>query len=159
MKPEAQITVRRVSSTDLRAISEIERLSFSDPWSASSFDGLLAEPAVFFAVAIDDVPADIAGYVVAWFAADEGEIANLAVAQPTRRRGVGAALLDAALEEAWRRGAAAVYLEVRESNSAARGLYSSRGFEEVARRRDYYRKPTEDAVILRRTKRDRPSER
>ena len=93
----------------------------------------------------------IAGYVVAWFAADEGEIANLAVREPTRRRGIGAALLDAALVEAGRRGAVNMYLEVRESNEAARALYASRGFEEVGRRRGYYHRPVEDAVVLRRT--------
>jgi ribosomal-protein-alanine N-acetyltransferase len=87
---------------------------------------------------------------VAWFAADEGEIANLAVREPTRRRGIGAALLDAALAEGTRRGAANMYLEVRESNEAARRLYASRGFEEIGRRRRYYRHPVEDAIVLRR---------
>src|SRR5207253_2646093 len=89
------------------------------------------------------------GYVVAWFAADEGEIANLAVDPPARGRGLGAALLDAALAEASGRGVTAVYLEVRESNATARRLYASRGFVEVGRRRGYYRKPPEDAIVLR----------
>jgi ribosomal-protein-alanine N-acetyltransferase len=150
MTSQAPVTVQRVSTSDLDAILEIERTSFSDPWSASSFAAIVAEPAAFFGVARDDAEDGVAGYVVAWFAADEGEIANLAVSQPTRRRGVGAALLDAALDEAGRRGAIAVYLEVRESNSAARALYTTRQFEEVGRRRKYYRTPVEDAVILRR---------
>src|SRR4051794_19733417 len=102
MKSEPQISIDRVSPDDLAAIVEIERSSFSDPWSASSFKGIIADPAVFFAAARDEGQSDIAGYVVAWFAADEGEVANLAVREPTRRRGVGAALLDAALEEARR---------------------------------------------------------
>src|SRR5436309_1957910 len=71
-----------------------------------------------------DVRTELAGYVVAWLAADEAEIANLAVAPSLRGLGVGAALLDASLREVARRGASAVYLEVRESNVAARGLYA-----------------------------------
>jgi ribosomal-protein-alanine N-acetyltransferase len=59
-------------------------------------------------------------------------------------------LLDAALADARSRGAAVVYLEVRDSNAAARALYLSRGFSEVGRRRSYYRRPVEDAVVMRR---------
>jgi ribosomal-protein-alanine N-acetyltransferase len=86
---------------------------------------------------------------VARFAADEGEIANLAVREPTRRRGIGSMLLAGALKEGRRRGANNMYLEVRESNEAARQLYASRGFEEIGRRKRYYRHPEEDAVVLR----------
>ena len=63
----------------------------------------------------------------------------------------GRALLDAALTEAVRRKVEAVYLEVRDSNARARRLYHSRGFEEVGRRKGYYRRPVEDAIVLRRT--------
>ena len=86
-----------------------------------------------------------------WFAGDEGEIANLAVAPSARRHGIGAALLDASLGEARRRGVKQVYLEVRESNAAARALYERRGFSVVGRRKRYYRHPDEDALLLRRT--------
>jgi ribosomal-protein-alanine N-acetyltransferase len=142
--------IRDAEPADLDAIVEIENHAFSDPWSRQSFVNVIAEPAVQVAVARDGVGGQIEGYVVAWFAADEGEIANLAVREPNRRRGIGAALLDAALIEAARRGATTMYLEVRESNEAARALYAARGFEEVGRRRQYYRKPVEDAIVLRR---------
>ena len=92
----------------------------------------------------------VTGYVVAWFVADEGEIANLAVDPSGWGSGIGKALLDAALDEGERRGAAAVYLEVRDSNARARRLYQSRQFEEVGRRRGYYQRPVEDAIVLRR---------
>jgi ribosomal-protein-alanine acetyltransferase len=92
--------------------------------------------------------ATVVGYAVAWFAADEAELANLAVAASARGRGVGALLLDAVLAEAAHRGAATVYLEVRESNAAARRLYASRSFAEVGRRRRYYHNPAEDALVL-----------
>jgi len=59
-------------------------------------------------------------------------------------------LIDAAIAEAESRGAESMFLEVRESNRAARALYASRGFEEISRRRGYYRTPVEDALVLRR---------
>jgi ribosomal-protein-alanine N-acetyltransferase len=146
---EQRVTIEPAIHADVGAIAELERTAFSDPWSLASFEAVLAESAAFMAVA-RDASNEIAGYVVAWFAADEGEIANLAVRAPTRRRGIGAALLDEALDEGARRGTRNLYLEVRETNAAARRLYASRGFEEVGRRRGYYRRPVEDAIVLRR---------
>ena len=146
--PGPQPTIRPAAAADLERVHELERHSFSDPWHRRSFAALLDDRRVYFAVATD-VGARVVGYVVAWFILDEGEIANLAVDVAARGTGVGSALLDAALAEARRRGAVMVYLEVRESNAAARALYASRRFEEVGRRRGYYRKPTEDALVLR----------
>ncbi len=149
------VAISAASVADVPAILDIERRAFSDPWSARSFRDALDHPAVFFACARHGAGArsdgdQIAGYVVAWFVADEGEIANLAVDPAGWGSGIGKALLDAALEEGERRGAAAVYLEVRDSNARARKLYHSRNFEEVGRRRDYYQRPVEDAIVLRR---------
>jgi len=144
------VTIEAALEIDLPTIAELEKTAFSDPWSYASFESVLAEPAAFFAVARENASERIVGYVVAWFVADEGEIANLAVREPTRRRGIGSALLDGAIAEGVRRGAQNLYLEVRESNDAARGLYASRGFEEIGRRKQYYRHPVEDAVVLRR---------
>jgi ribosomal-protein-alanine N-acetyltransferase len=92
---------------------------------------------------------DVTGYVVARAMADEGEILNLAVIAGRQRRGVGRALVRAALADLGARGARTVYLEVRESNDAARRLYEGLGFEVLARRRDYYRRPVEAALLLR----------
>ena len=80
---------------------------------------------------------------------DEAEVLNLAVSPSCRGLGVGGMLLDAALSEAAAAGATSVFLEVRESNVAARALYASRGFTEISRRSRYYRKPVEDALVLR----------
>ena len=151
MVKNARILIEPVSKLELGDIVALERASFSDPWSEASFAAVLNEPLAFFAVARDSVSQGVAGYVVAWFVADEGEIANLAVREPTRRKEIGAALLDAALDEGRRRGAQAIYLEVRDANAAARALYASRDFAEVGRRRNYYRKPMEDAIVLRRS--------
>jgi len=144
------VTVAAVLAEDLPAIVEIERAAFSDPWSARSFRDALSHAAIYFACARRDGE-EVVGYVVAWFVADEGEIANLAVAPAGWGMGIGRALLDAALEEGTRRDVSAVYLEVRDSNERARRLYRSRGFEEVGRRRGYYQRPVEDAIVLRRS--------
>ena len=91
----------------------------------------------------------IAGYVVALDAADEGEILNLAVAPDGRRRGLGRELVRAILDALGKREVGQVYLEVRESNAAARALYAAFGFQDVGRRKQYYRRPVEDAIVLR----------
>jgi len=144
------VSIDTAQKDDVAAISEIERAAFSDPWSARSFRDALEHPSVYFGCARSDA-GEVLGYVVAWFVADEGEIANLAVAPEGWGRGIGRALLDAALAEATQRGIESVYLEVRDSNARARHLYQSRGFEEVGRRSKYYRRPLEDAIVLRRT--------
>lgn len=138
--------VRAARPRDLPAVAAIEQASYGDPWSAGAFANLVDNPAVLFLVAEDG--RTVAGYLVAWFAADEAEIGNLAVSAPARGRGIGARLLDTAIAEATRRGAVTVYLEVRESNAVARRLYTSRGFAEVGRRPRYYRHPVEDALVL-----------
>ena len=148
----ASIRVDRARVADVEAIVAIEQRSFSDPWSESSFRDLLDHPRIYFACARREEGSGdrVVGYVVAWFAAGEGEIANLAVSPAERGRGLGGVLLDAALAEGRRLGATETFLEVRSTNARARQLYESRGFAEVGRRRNYYRRPTEDAVILRR---------
>jgi len=137
---------------DLPEIVTIERQAFGDPWSADAFVDLLASPHVWFVVAREGARADgaVLGYVVAWFVAGEGEVANLAVAPTYQGRGIGAALLDGVIEESSTRVTTELFLEVRMSNAAARGLYASRGFVEVGRRARYYRAPVEDALVLRR---------
>jgi ribosomal-protein-alanine N-acetyltransferase len=146
--PPPGLAVRAATVHDLEQIVEIEQRSFSDPWSRQSFRALFDDPRVFFVVA-SGVDGLILGYVAAWFVAGEGEVATLAVAPRARRLGVGSLLLDSAIDAAKGRGVAAVYLEVRASNSAAKQLYASRGFREIGIRRNYYRRPTEDACVLR----------
>jgi [ribosomal protein S18]-alanine N-acetyltransferase len=91
------------------------------------------------------------GYSVLRRAGDEAELLNLAVAPMHRRRGVGTILLNRALDDARQFGARTVFLEVRASNRVARAMYAGRGFEQAGRRQRYYRRPVEDALILRYT--------
>ena len=145
--PTDDLRVRPALAADIAEIAEIERASFSDPWSAASFRSLIGHPATWFAVAEQD--GRVVGYVVLIVAADEAELGNIAIAETERRHGIGSRLLAATIAEAARRGAASVYLEVRDSNAAARSLYAAHGFREVTRRRRYYRRPVEDAIVLR----------
>jgi len=119
---------------------------FSDPWSTQDFRDCLVSDALFL---VGDRGGKVGGYVVAIDAADEGEILNLAVDPGGRRQGLGRALVLSVLEALAARGARQIYLEVRDSNGPARALYAAQGFQEVGRRKQYYRRPVEDAIVLR----------
>jgi [ribosomal protein S18]-alanine N-acetyltransferase len=150
------VHIRPAVRGDLATMLQIERASFSDPWSAETLATALSLERMLVLVADErgDAPGDdaprLVGYVVALVIAPDAEIADLAVSPGTRRRGVGRALLARALDELTAREVGTVHLEVRESNLAARALYQSAGFRAVGRRRAYYRQPVEDALLLRR---------
>lgn len=157
------VQVRPARVEDLARVAEIEAASFSDPWSDDAFIVSLKLPHIRFLVAEAHVEAHVVagagesagapaleGYVIAMVLGPEGEIADIAVTPDARGRGVGRALLDEIIVDLRGRGVRTLYLEVRESNAAARRLYASRGFGAVGRRRGYYRGPTEDALLLRR---------
>ena len=91
----------------------------------------------------------LVGFVTARVTSPECEIENVAVSPNRRRRGYGRVLVTAALKAAWDAGCEAVFLEVRESNNAARSLYTTCGFREVGRRPHYYSRPLEDAFLYR----------
>jgi len=88
------------------------------------------------------------GFLVAQCGGLEWELENIAVLPGFRRRGAGAALLSALLEEAGTRHAERILLEVRASNQSAIRLYGQAGFQLLARRRGYYQNPTEDALLF-----------
>ena len=143
---DARCRVRPADARDLAAIAEIERVSFSDPWSPAQLASSLAVVATFLVAMLDG---ELAGYVIAQHAADQAEILNLGVAPAARRRGVGRALVRAAVARLRALAVRSIHLEVRESNRAAQQLYESERFVAVGRRRRYYRRPEEDAVVLR----------
>lgn len=101
------------------------------------------------ALIVAEIEGRVAGYAVLWFAADEGELGDLAVLTELRSRGIGAGLVGRSIEEAAHRGARWLYLEVREGNHGARRLYERAGFHTVGLRRKYYSEPVEDAIVMR----------
>ncbi|MEO6525522.1 MAG: ribosomal protein S18-alanine N-acetyltransferase [Gemmatimonadaceae bacterium] len=150
------VAIRPAARADLGGLVTIERASFSDPWSVESFASALTMDRMIVRVA--EIPGEraggdapsLVGYVLALVLGEEGEIADLAVAPAARRHGIGRLLMSQVLGDLEARGVASVYLEVRESNTAARALYASHGFLGVGRRSGYYRQPTEDALLLKR---------
>jgi [ribosomal protein S18]-alanine N-acetyltransferase len=141
---------RSATQGDVPAVVAIECISFGDPWSEATFRDLLRLRHAIFLVATEGRGGSVCGYVIAAVVAGEAEVLNLAVAPQWRGRGLGGRLLDAGLGIVGERGAREVFLEVRESNSAALALYTSRGFATLTRRAKYYRNPVEDALVLRR---------
>lgn len=139
--------LRRMEPRDLDAVAGIERDLYPNPWRREHFAELLALPAGSAWVAIGDDGA-VAGYAVGWVAADEAEVANIAVAPDRQRRGIGAGLLAALLGDAAARGARRAWLEVRASNAPAQALYARFGFRVVGTRAGYYWRPREDALVM-----------
>ena len=127
-------------------IAELEKTCFSAPWSEASLEAALFDTQASFIVA-EAEDGYILGYAGLHVVIDEGYIDNIAVEPDARRHGVASALLDVFCRfgEAH---LAFLTLEVRESNGAAISLYKKYGFEEAGRRKDYYKDPKEDALIM-----------
>jgi ribosomal-protein-alanine N-acetyltransferase len=144
------LTIRKAGLTDLKAIFAIEKQSFSTPWSRLSFLAEMTQSVSHFLVAgpSPSEPWQLWGYIIFWIVADEMHLLNLAVHPEKRRRGIGQALLAEALRQSRDLGAEMSWLEVRPSNTAARGLYEAFGFSEVGRRLRYYEDTQEDAILM-----------
>jgi len=143
--------IRPASADDAPAIVAAERACFTDPWSEAAIRELFGNKTVIGLIAdLSGLESLLAGYLFLRAIGGEAEILNLAVIPDLRGRGIGGALLDRGLELVADRGAGSVFLEVRESNEAAKRLYRARGFEAVGFRADYYRRPREHALVLRR---------
>lgn len=146
--PEVQIRPLTIGRLD--EVLAIERAAFSDPWSREMFRSeLMVGGGTYARLAERD--GILVGYLCAVLVADEAHVGNLAVAPAERRRGVAQALLDDLVEAARSRRARRVTLEVRETNENARKFYYKNGFIDVAIRKNYYRNPVEDAIVMLRT--------
>lgn len=142
------VIVRPAIDADIESVALIEQSSFSDPWPRPGFEPLVRAPRCMFIVA-EEAPSDgVAGFSVARWVEDEAELLNIAVADEQRGKGIGGAMLDHVVRELEERGIRHIFLEVRDSNTAARELYRSRGFRELSRRIGYYQRPLEDAIVL-----------
>jgi len=139
----------RAGAEDVPALLELERQSFSHPWTVRHFRDALADERTDVLVLRGPPPPSLVGYCVVQTVVDEAHIHDVAVHPDLRRQGVGRWLLALALERAARQGARRAYLEVRQSNWPAVHLYRSLGFEVASMRREYYDRPTEDALVLR----------
>lgn len=131
---------------DIAAVAEIERQTFSIPWSEKSFEESIALPHTIFIVAC--MADNVVGYCGMYKVFNEGDIANIAVASEYRNRGVGKALMEAIIQESRKSEIKDMTLEVRESNQIAIRLYENFGFENIGIRKGFYDRPKENAVIM-----------
>lgn len=137
------IRIERMCAEHVSGVRSIELACFSEPWSESSLAMLYEGNGVGFVVLCDGVVAAYGGMLCV---AGEGQVTNIAVLPEYRRRGFGRSVVEALIAYARESGISEIYLEVRESNAAAQGLYASLGFECVGRRRNFYRDPREDGL-------------
>jgi ribosomal-protein-alanine N-acetyltransferase len=142
-----RMEIRPWRERDLDAICDIERGTFPLPWTREQFRDLLAHPAALGWIAAR-ADGHVVGYAIGWVAADEAELADLAVSDGLRNQGIGADLVRAFAREAGVRGARRLYLEVRISNAGAQRFYARLGFGVVGRRTAYYRNPREDGLAM-----------
>ena len=138
--------IRRMSAADIPFAAEIERLCFVHPWSEQSInEEMCKENSVFLMAFEDETPI---GYVGLSTILDEGYMGNLGVVEEYRRKGIGRALMNELINECKAMDSAFVTLEVRASNTPAVKLYESLGFTEAGRRKNYYKEPLEDAILM-----------
>lgn len=128
-------------------VAALEKVCFSDPWSEKSVASELENPLSLWLVAMDGET--VAGYIGSQTVLGETDMMNVAVAPAYRRQGAAQGLILALIEALKARGSHCLTLEVRDSNAPARALYEKLGFLEVGRRKNYYRNPREDGLILR----------
>ncbi len=140
------ITVRRMQEEDVWTVSRIEQEVFSMPWSRKGFLDALNLDNTLFLVAEED--GRIVGYLGMYLSLEEGEITNVAVAEPSRGKGIGGLLLSEIKKEAKRRSIEKISLEVRVSNQTAIRLYERNGFQICGIRKDFYQLPKEDAYVM-----------
>ncbi|MBI3182007.1 MAG: ribosomal protein S18-alanine N-acetyltransferase [Myxococcales bacterium] len=136
---------------DLPAVDALERAAFRNPWSLELMRRELTHEwsTIYLAEEADAAGGKrLLGFMVFWLVHDEVHVLNVAVAPAQRRRGVGRALLQAALERGRRHRCVLATLEARRSNAAALGLYKSFGFREVGVRPNYYADDGEDAIVM-----------
>ena len=128
-------------------VAALEKLCFSDPWSERSVASELTNKLSLWLVAVENDT--VVGYVGSQTVMGETDMMNVAVHPDFRKRGIATALIVGLVEELRKQGSHCLTLEVRASNAPAISVYSALEFREVGRRRNYYRNPREDALILR----------
>ena len=141
-------SVLRLNAELLVGVAALESECFREPWSEKSLELLLGERGVGFAVVLEG---EVVAYGGMMTVLDEGQITNIAVSKKHRRRGFARAILSALEAYALDNGISMLSLEVRESNTAARSLYIGEGWSEVGLRKNFYKLPTEDAIIMTKT--------
>lgn len=147
---ETELTFRRMTQDDADAIAELELKCFAMPWSRADF--LRENTNELAEYIVGELDGKIIAYAGAWVSFNQAEVMNVAVEPELRGQGIGTILFGELIKAVKLRGATAITLEVRPSNTAAIKLYESFGLRSVGRRRGYYLDNGEDALIMWNTK-------
>ena len=151
-RANGQTLIRPATPADIPAMMRLtDHSATAAHWSRDQYDQIFTQDVPQPLAMIVQDSEGLQGFLIAKGILDEWEIENIAIAGPARRRGLGTRLLGKFLDCARAKGARAVFLEVRESNHAARALYEKWSFDESGRRPGYYSGPVEDAILYRHT--------
>lgn len=142
------VLLRRAEAKDVQAIAALDATCFTHPWTAGQVEEELAAGEGRLALVLESPRRGVVAWTAFRQVLDEVHVMTVAVAPAVRRRGLGGWLLRFALARAARGGARRALLEVRAGNREALSLYGTLGFRPCGLRRDYYREPVEDAVVL-----------
>ncbi len=138
-----KIHIREGVREDIPRLVALEKECFSSPWSEKGFADFFDSP--YSVALVAECDGVVCGYVGMYLIAGEGEVTNLAVSGGYRRHGIGLMLMTALADT---KGLTRLMLDVRESNTAARSLYEKSGFKIDGKRKNFYEKPREDAVLM-----------
>ncbi len=141
----SELVIRDATESDIDAVLDIERLSFSDPWCREAFCTNLREDCIFSLVCDGE---KAVGYEILAVIPPEGELYNIAVHPDCKGLGYAQRLYFETESRAYQKGVRTVYLEVREGNLRARKFYEKLGFTNIGIRKNYYHQPTENAVLM-----------
>lgn len=140
------IRIQMMCKEEAEQVARLEEANFSSPWSKDDFLEAIENPTRFYYVAKEEET--VVGMCGMQVILDEGEISNVAVSEKHRRKQIAYQMLSYLLEEGKKQGVNAFTLEVRENNQAAIKLYEKLGFVAEGVRKNFYTKPTENAVIM-----------
>lgn len=138
------------AGNEAEEIATLEKEIFSDAWSEASVRETLKRDYNYIYICCDNLTGNIKGYIIFSIVCDEAELLRLAVRHDMRGRGLGEILVGIMVEEVKKKGTADILLEVRKGNAPAINLYKKQGFYEIGVRKNYYKNPDEDAVIMKR---------
>jgi len=145
-QPADNISIVPFGKEHINAIFKIENESFNDPWSRYVFHDLPDNPLAVCFTALDHI--EVAGYLIAYHVFSEIQILNIAVKESKRHKKIATKLFDAIFEYAKSENVEEFTLEVRQSNIGAIALYKKLGFQTDGVRKNYYKNPKENAILM-----------
>ena len=141
------MTITHMTENHVPQIAELEKICFCDPWSENSIASELGNRLSCWLVALEENT--VVGYVGSQTVLGETDMMNIAVHPEYRKKGIAKTLIESLIDELSKKGSHSLMLEVRASNAPAKNLYEKLGFSMAGVRKNYYRNPKEDALILR----------